>query len=41
MAKVVYTAEARVAGGRANGRGRTADGALHVELAVNGVPLQD
>jgi Ohr subfamily peroxiredoxin len=32
MAKVLYTAEATVTGGRANGHGRTSDGALEVEL---------
>jgi lipoyl-dependent peroxiredoxin len=34
MAKVLYTAEARVTGGRAEGRGRTADGALEVDLRL-------
>jgi Ohr subfamily peroxiredoxin len=32
MAKVLYTAEATVTGGRANGHGRTTDGALDVQL---------
>jgi len=32
MARVLYTAEATVTGGRANGHGRTADGALDVQL---------
>lgn len=32
MTKVLYTAEARVSGGRANGHGRTSDGALEVDL---------
>ena len=32
--KVLYTAEAHVTGGRANGHGRTADGALEVDLRV-------
>jgi Ohr subfamily peroxiredoxin len=32
MAKVLYTAEATVTGGRAEGHGRTSDGALEVEL---------
>src|ERR1700710_485929 len=32
MAKVLYTAEATVTGGRAEGHGRTSDGALDVEL---------
>ena len=30
-ARVLYTAEATVTGGRANGHGRTSDGALGVE----------
>ena len=34
MAKVVYTAEAHVTGGRAEGHGRTSDGALEVELRL-------
>lgn len=34
MAKAVYSAEARVTGGRANGRRRTSDGALDVELRL-------
>ena len=32
MAQVLYTAEARVTGGRASGHGRTNDGALDVQL---------
>ncbi|GIF69583.1 putative organic hydroperoxide resistance protein/OsmC-like protein [Asanoa ishikariensis] len=32
MAKVLYTAEAHVAGGRAHGHARTSDGALEVDL---------
>jgi Ohr subfamily peroxiredoxin len=32
MAKVLYTAEATVTGGRIDGHGRTSDGALDVEL---------
>src|ERR1700685_1335420 len=32
MAKVLYTAEATVTGGRFNGDGRTSDGALDVQL---------
>jgi Ohr subfamily peroxiredoxin len=32
MAKVLYTAQATVTGGRAKGHGRTSDGALDVEL---------
>jgi lipoyl-dependent peroxiredoxin len=32
MSKVIYTAKANVTGGRLNGRGRTSDGALDVEL---------
>jgi Ohr subfamily peroxiredoxin len=32
MARVLYTAGATVTGGRANGHGRTADGALDVQL---------
>jgi organic hydroperoxide reductase OsmC/OhrA len=32
MARVLYTAEATVTGGRANGHGRTDDGALDVQL---------
>jgi osmotically inducible protein OsmC len=32
MAKVVYTAEATVTGGREQGHGRTSDGALDVQL---------
>jgi osmotically inducible protein OsmC len=34
MTKALYTAEARVTGGRANGRGRTADGRLDVNLRM-------
>jgi osmotically inducible protein OsmC len=34
MARVLYTAEATVTGGRADGRGRTTDGALDVELRL-------
>jgi lipoyl-dependent peroxiredoxin len=32
MAKVLYTAEATVTGGRVHGHGRTSDGALEVDL---------
>jgi lipoyl-dependent peroxiredoxin len=32
MAKALYTAQAHVTGGRANGHGRTSDGALDVDL---------
>jgi osmotically inducible protein OsmC len=32
MARVLYTAEATVTGGRADGHGRTSDGALDVQL---------
>ena len=32
MAKVVYTAEATVTGGREQGHGRSTDGALDVQL---------
>jgi osmotically inducible protein OsmC len=32
--KVIYTAEAHVTGGRANGHGRTSDGALEVDLRL-------
>jgi len=32
MARVLYTAEATVTGGRASGHGRTNDGALDVQL---------
>ncbi len=32
MAKVLYTAEARVEGGRAKGHGRTSDGELEVDI---------
>jgi osmotically inducible protein OsmC len=34
MAKVLYTAEATVTGGRAEGHGRTSDGALEVDLRM-------
>ena len=34
MAKVLYTAEAQVTGGRAEGHGRTSDGALDVQLRL-------
>jgi lipoyl-dependent peroxiredoxin len=34
MAKVIYTAEARVTGGRLAGHGRTTDGALEVDLRI-------
>lgn len=34
MAKVLYTAEASVEGGRAQGHGRTSDGALEVDLRM-------
>ena len=34
MSKVVYTAEAQVTGGRAEGHGRTSDGALEVDLRL-------
>ena len=34
MAKPIYTAEATVTGGRANGHGRTADGILDVQLRL-------
>jgi len=34
MTKALYTAEARVSGGRAHGHGRTADGALEVDLRL-------
>jgi lipoyl-dependent peroxiredoxin len=34
MAKILYTAEAHITGGRANGHGRTADGALEVDLRL-------
>jgi osmotically inducible protein OsmC len=34
MAKVIYTAEATVSGGRANGHGRTTDGQLEVDLRL-------
>jgi lipoyl-dependent peroxiredoxin len=32
MARTLYTAEAEVSGGRANGSGRTSDGALEVDI---------
>jgi lipoyl-dependent peroxiredoxin len=34
MAKVLYTAEASVTGGRLKGHGRTTDGALEVDLRI-------
>jgi Ohr subfamily peroxiredoxin len=34
MVKALYTAEARVTGGRAQGRGRTTDGRLDVDLRM-------
>ena len=34
MAKVLYTAQATVTGGRANGHGRTSDGSLEVDLRL-------
>jgi lipoyl-dependent peroxiredoxin len=34
MTKALYTAEAHVTGGRANGHGRTSDGALEVDLRL-------
>ena len=34
MTKVLYTAEATVTGGRAEGHGRTTDGALEVDLRI-------
>ncbi len=34
MAKTIYTAEANVTGGRADGHGRTTDGALDVQLRL-------
>jgi lipoyl-dependent peroxiredoxin len=34
MAKVIYTANARVTGGRAQGHGETSDGALTVDLRL-------
>jgi Ohr subfamily peroxiredoxin len=34
MAKVLYTAEATVTGGRANGHGRTSDGVLDLQLRL-------
>jgi osmotically inducible protein OsmC len=34
MTKILYTAEAHVTGGRANGHGRTSDGALEVDLRL-------
>jgi osmotically inducible protein OsmC len=36
MAKVVYTAEAHVTGGREHGHGRTSDGVLEVDLRPPG-----
>src|SRR5215207_1343838 len=32
--RVIYTAQAQVTGGRAEGRGRTSDGALEVDLRL-------
>jgi osmotically inducible protein OsmC len=34
MSKVVYTAETHVEGGRAEGHGRSSDGALEVDLRL-------
>lgn len=34
MSKAIYTAEAHVAGGRAEGHGKTSDGALEVDLRL-------
>ncbi len=34
MSKVIYTAEAHVVGGRAEGHGKTSDGALEVDLRL-------
>jgi osmotically inducible protein OsmC len=34
MAKVIYTAEAKVTGGRLKGHGRTSDGALEVDIRI-------
>jgi lipoyl-dependent peroxiredoxin len=34
MAKVLYTAEANVTGGRADGHGRTSDGVLDIDLRL-------
>jgi lipoyl-dependent peroxiredoxin len=34
MAKVIYTAEAHVTGGRLTGHGRTSDGALEVDIRI-------
>ena len=34
MAKVIYTAEAHVTGGRLAGHGRTTDGALEVDIRI-------
>jgi organic hydroperoxide reductase OsmC/OhrA len=39
MDKVLYTASAHVTGGRAQGHGRTSDGALEVKLTANGKPV--
>jgi Ohr subfamily peroxiredoxin len=36
MSKVIYTAEAHVTGGRADGHGRTSDGTLEVDLRLPG-----
>jgi osmotically inducible protein OsmC len=34
MAKILYTAEAKVTGGRQEGHGRTSDGALEVDIRI-------
>jgi Ohr subfamily peroxiredoxin len=34
MANILYTAEAHITGGRAEGHGRTSDGALEVDLRI-------
>ena len=36
MGKVIYTAEAHVTGGRTDGRGRTSDGSLEIDLRLPG-----
>ncbi|HEX4752690.1 MAG TPA: organic hydroperoxide resistance protein [Solirubrobacterales bacterium] len=36
MSKVIYTAEAHVTGGRADGHGKTSDGVLEVDLRLPG-----
>lgn len=41
MAKAIYTAEATVTGGRADGHGRTSDGVLEVDLRMPGAPSED